>query len=192
MPSYCQVGKGRADFRARRYLVEAHASAPTLEDLVRAARQHTGSAPMGIFLGLLLDGIPESLVIGMGMIGKPAISGALIFGLFLSNLPEAMSSAVGMKAQGTSTVRILTMWTFLMFLIGFGAFLGNALFVGAPVVLIAAFEAAAAGAMLAMIAETALPVAYEQGGWLSGMATLLAQSTARPREAGCPGARPVG
>jgi ZIP family zinc transporter len=65
------------------------------------------------------------------------------------------------------------MWTFLMFLIGFGAFLGNALFVGAPVVLIAAFEAAAAGAMLAMIAETARPEAYEQGGWLSGMATLL-------------------
>ena len=157
---------------ALRY-VEAHAVAPTPTDLRAVAREHASGAPMGIFLGLLLDGIPESLVIGMSMIGKPTVSATLIAGLFLSNLPEALSSAVGMKAQGAGTARILGMWTALMALIGVGAVLGNVLFAGAPVALIAAFEAAAAGAMLTMIAQTALPEAYEQGGWLSGIATLL-------------------
>lgn len=157
---------------AKRY-IEAHAVAPSPTELRQVAKEHAGSAPMGIFLGLLLDGIPESLVIGMSMIGQPTVSAALIAGLFLSNLPEAMSSAVGMKAQGAGTARILGMWTCLMVLIGVGAFIGNILFVGAPVALIAGFEAAAAGAMLTMIAQTALPEAYEQGGWLSGIATLL-------------------
>jgi len=157
---------------ARRY-VEAHAVAPSPAELRQVAKEHAGSAPLGIFLGLLLDGIPESLVIGMSMIGKPTVSTALIVGLFLSNLPEALSSAVGMKAQGAGVARIVGMWIGLMVVIGVGAFIGNALFVGAPVALIAAFEAAAAGAMLTMIAQTALPEAYEQGGWLSGIATLL-------------------
>lgn len=157
---------------AGRYL-DAHTLAPTAMDARRAASEHASSAPMGIFLGLLLDGIPESLVIGMSMIGATTVSATLIAGLFLSNFPEALSSAVGMKAHGTGAFRIMGMWTFLMVFIGVGAFFGNALFVGAPVVLIAAFEAAAAGAMLTMISETALPEAYEQGGWLSGLATLL-------------------
>lgn len=91
----------------------------------------------------------------------------------MSNFPEALSSAVGMKAQGSGIRRIMGMWTFLMIFIGVGAFIGNAMFLDAPLFLIAGFEAAAAGAMLTMIAETALPEAYEQGGWLSGIATLL-------------------
>lgn len=157
---------------ARRY-VEAHSVSPTATDVRRLGKEHGGSAAMGIFLGLLLDGIPESLVIGMSMIGSPTVSATLIVGLFLSNLPEAMSSAIGMKAQGASVMRILGMWTFLMLFIGAGAFAGNVLFQGAPAGVIAAFEAAAAGAMLTMIAETALPEAYEQGGWVSGLATLL-------------------
>jgi len=153
--------------------IESHALAPTPTDVRAVAKQHASGAPMGIFLGLLLDGIPESLVIGMSMIDRPTLSPALLAGLFLSNLPEAMSSAVGMKAQGSGTARIIGMWTFLMLFIGVGAFVGNVLFVGAPIWVIAAFEGAAAGAMLTMIAQTALPEAYEQGGWLSGIATLL-------------------
>jgi CRP-like cAMP-binding protein len=153
--------------------IEAHAVAPTPTDVRAVAKEHAGGAPLGIFLGLLLDGIPESLVIGMSMIDRPTVSAALLAGLFLSNLPEALSSAVGMKAQGAGTARILGMWTFLMLFIGVGAFAGNILFAGAPAWAVAAFEGAAAGAMLTMIAQTALPEAYEQGGWLSGIATLL-------------------
>ena len=153
--------------------IEAHAVAPTPTDVRTVAKEHASGAPMGIFLGLLLDGIPESLVIGMSMLDRPTVSAALLAGLFLSNLPEAMSSAVGMKAQGAGTARIIGMWAFLMLFIGVGAFFGNVLFAGAPIWIIATFEGAAAGAMLTMIAQTALPEAYEQGGWLSGIATLL-------------------
>ena len=157
---------------ARRY-VEAHTVAPTPTDVREAARAHASSAPAAIFLGLLIDTIPESLVIGMSMIGRATVSAALIVGLFLSNFPEALSSAVGMKAQRVSSVRIVGMWVVLMVLTGLGALLGNVLFTGAPPWLIAAFEATAARAMLVMIAQTALPEAYEQGGWRSGVATLL-------------------
>ena len=162
---------------ALRY-VETHSLTPTTTSVRQVAQEHASSAPMGIFLGLLLDSIPESLVIGMSMIGAPTVSATLIVALFLANLPEALSSAVGMKAQGIGIPRIVGMWTFLMVFTGVGALSGNTLFQDAPDALIAGFEAAAAGALLTMLAETAMPEAYEQGGWLSGIATLLGFLTA--------------
>lgn len=157
---------------ALRY-VESHTLATSSTVARAAAQEYSSSAPMGIFLGLLLDGIPESLVIGMSMIGSAMVSPALIAGLFLSNFPEALSSAAGMRNQGASPKRILGIWTFLMVFTGVGAFLGYTFFLGSSPELIGAFEGAAAGAMLVMIAETALPEAYEHGGWLSGVATLM-------------------
>lgn len=63
-------------------------------------KQKHGGAPLAIWLGIFIDGIPESAVIGASMIGEAKVSAALIVGLFLANLPEALSSAVGMKKMG--------------------------------------------------------------------------------------------
>lgn len=134
-------------------------------------KQHFGVA-FAIWLGIFLDGIPESLVIGASMIGK-AVSISLIAGLFLSNLPESMSSAVIMKKQGISINRIIWMWVSLMVITGIGAFLGNIFFINASHFTHALFGGMAAGAMLCMIAETMLPEAYEQGGATVGISTLL-------------------
>jgi zinc transporter ZupT len=146
---------------------------PSQEEIRNAASEKQKSAAaLAIWLGLLLDGIPESLVIGINMI-QSTVSIALIGGLFLSNLPESMSSAIIMKRQRTSVSRIMLMWCSLVVITGIGAFLGSTFFINAPSFTIAFFEGFAAGAMLCMIAETMLPEAYEQGGTIVGISTLL-------------------
>jgi CRP-like cAMP-binding protein len=129
------------------------------------------AAPLAIWLGITLDGIPESLVIGSSMINS-SISFSLIAGLFLSNYPEALSSSNGMREQGFGYKRILLMWSSLMLLTGVGAAAGNVFFVNASPAVFALVEGIAAGAMLTMIAETMLPEAYFKGGSVVGMSTL--------------------
>lgn len=144
-----------------------------LEITAALEKSHSGGgAAMSMWLGIFLDGIPESLTIGASMIGK-AVSPALIGGLFFANLPEAMSSGTMMKRQGLSTGKIFWMWMSLCIMTGIGALLGNLLFVGLPASTHSIFGGLAAGAMLAMIAQTMLPEAYEHGGWLVGILTVL-------------------
>src|SRR5574341_281064 len=89
--------------------------------------EHAGSsAPVAIFLGALVDGVPESLVIGATMIGTRPPSLSFLVAVFLSNFPEALSSATGMTKAGFSKARILGMWCGLALLSGFAAFSGNA------------------------------------------------------------------
>ncbi len=145
---------------------------PSAGEMVKTVKGHTG-APIAIWLGIFLDGIPESLVIGAYMIHTSHISLSLIAGLFLSNYPEALSSSVGMRQQGMSFKRVLIMWTSLMIFTGIGAALGNMFFANAPAMLFSFIEGIAAGAMLTMIAETMLPEAYFKGGSIVGISTLL-------------------
>lgn len=145
--------------------------APTDADVKAAVSEHHG-APLAIWLGILLDGIPESFVIGSSALGA-AISFSLIGGLFLANFPEAFSSSIGMREQGYSHTRILLMWGSLTLITGIGAFLGSIFFVGADPVTFSLVEGIAAGAMLTMIAETMLPEAFHKGGSVTGISTLL-------------------
>jgi zinc transporter ZupT len=143
------------------------------EALAEAGDRKKGGAPMGIWLGILLDGIPESAVIGASMIGAEKASLALILGLFIANYPEALSSAVGMRKMGMSVWRITALWGSIVALTAIGAGIGNLAFRSAPAELVALFESLAAGSMLAMLAETMMPEAYEHGGSVTGMATIL-------------------
>lgn len=135
--------------------------------------ERSGAAAVGIYLGLFLDGIPESFAIGALLVGGATFNLPLIGAIFLSNLPEAMGSSVIMKQIGYGNLRILSLWGGLCLFTGIGAALGNILFAGAPPVLLAGIFAMAAGAMLAMLAETAMPEAFEQGGWVVGVCTIL-------------------
>jgi len=163
-----------ADKWARQAIKALHTGAeiPSVDQIRKAGEEHSG-APLAIWLGILLDGIPESLVIGAGFLGlltqrldaaghatfAGSIPYALIAGLFLSNFPEAMSSSVGMRAQGRSNSTILLMWTSLMVITGLGAGLGYVLGESLPEAFMVCFEGVAAGAMLTMIASTMIPEA---------------------------------
>jgi CRP-like cAMP-binding protein len=144
---------------------------PAAEEMAIRLRTIKG-APLAIWLGILLDGVPESLVIGASL-AYHEISLALIAGLFLSNYPEALFSSIGMRQQGFSITRVITMWTSLMLLTGLGAALGSLFFVGAGGAALSLIEGLAAGAMLTMIAQTMLPDAYFKGGSVIGLATLM-------------------
>ncbi|NNE67968.1 MAG: cyclic nucleotide-binding domain-containing protein [Pyrinomonadaceae bacterium] len=139
-------------------------------------------AAFAIWLGILIDAIPESLVIGMLTKSAAGISFSLIAGVFLANFPEAMSSSKTMSDGGMNTRRIILMWSSLMLITGIGALFGAALFPADPqgevAFLVAGIRGVAAGAMLTMIAETMLPEAFDQGGAIVGMSTLFGFLTA--------------
>jgi len=151
--------------------IDAGLPIPAAASIRREVTENKG-APLGIWMGITLDGIPESLVIGASMIHSH-IEISLIAGLFLSNYPEALSSSVGMRKQGMSKLQIFLMWSSLMLFTGIGAALGSVFFIGASPTSYALVEGVAVGAMLTMIAETMLPEAYFKGGSVVGMSTLM-------------------
>jgi zinc transporter ZupT len=163
--------RSEAWVRAATIDLDARIAAPTNAEVREAAVAHRG-APLAIWLGIFLDGIPESLVIGSSLL-HASMSLSLIAGLFLSNFPEALSSSVGMRHQRYSATRIVVMWSSLMLLTGVGAFLGAIFFQGVSPTIFALMEGVAAGAMLTMIAETMLPEASHMGGAVTGISTLL-------------------
>jgi CRP-like cAMP-binding protein len=144
---------------------------PSLAEITRQVAEHKGAA-IAMFLGMSLDGIPESFVIGANVLETGTISLSLLTGLILANLPEALSSAAGMKDQGLKVPRILAMWTTLMLMTGIGAGIGALVLEGAPDSLFAWIEGVAAGAMLTMVAETMLPEAFHKGGGVVGLSML--------------------
>ena len=169
-------------------MMPERAVVPTKAQLCQASEDH-GGAPMAIWLGILLDGIPESFVIGATMTGAIAAFAAsapveslaftqvipytLIAGLFLSNFPEAMSSSIGMKRQGWGSMRIFMMWFGLMVLTAMGSGIGYAVGGTASETLLAFSEGIAAGAMLTMIASAMIPEAVHLGGSnITGIGTL--------------------
>ena len=166
--------RSAAWLEAASHNLESEVGHPTEAEMVKAAHsEHRGGSnvALAIWLGIALDGIPESLIIGGSMEGA-SVSLALIGGLFLANFPESMSSAAVMKKQGGSPVFIIGMWVSLMIMTAVGAAFGNVFIADAPHHLHGLLEGMAAGAMLAMIAQTMLPEAYDHGGWLTGLMTV--------------------
>ncbi len=134
-------------------------------------KSHT-NAPMSIWLGLLMDAIPEALTIGAQLSHHP-ISASLLAGLFIANYPEALSSSKGMREQGFPVPKILVMWTVIMLITGILAAVGSVVFANSSESVISLLESMAAGAILTVIAETMLPEAYAKGGSVVGLSTLL-------------------
>ena len=122
-----------------------------------------------IAVGALLDGIPESLVLGLGMVAAGSVSPAMLAAVFISNVPEGLSSSAGMKNAGRSAGYVFGVWGGIALLCGVASLLGFALLQGAPEELIAFITALAAGAILAMIADTMIPEAFEQHHILTGL-----------------------
>ncbi|MBN1384209.1 MAG: cyclic nucleotide-binding domain-containing protein [Elusimicrobia bacterium] len=151
--------------------IDTKLAMPT-EDEIKKAMEAQKGKPLSIWFGCLVDGIPESLVIGSSLLDK-SFSLSLVAGLFISNFPEAFSSSAEMHRQKYSFRKVFWLWSGIMILSGVSAYLGNIFFVNVSPFMFAMIQGLAAGAMLAMVTETMLPEAYYKGGTITGISTLL-------------------
>jgi zinc transporter, ZIP family len=134
--------------------------------------QENGSA-LAIVLGTVLDGIPESMVIGLTIFEGGAVGAAYLAAVFISNLPESISSTSGLATSGWKKSRILWMWTAIALISGLASLAGYGLFQNSSPDTTAFVLAFAGGAILTMLAETMMPEAYEHGGKWVGVVTTL-------------------
>ncbi|WP_321211148.1 ZIP family zinc transporter [Methanothermobacter sp. DP] len=128
---------------------------------------------LAIAVGSILDGIPESVAIGLTMIKGGVVSMATVIAIFLSNIPEGLSSSVGMKKSGWKAISIFGLWLFVAFCTAMASLAGYTLFNNLPNGLIATNMALAAGAILAMLVDTMIPEAFSETHELAGLITVL-------------------
>ena len=125
-----------------------------------------------IAVGALLDGVPESIVIGVSLLSGQGVSMVAVAAVFLSNVPEGLSSAAGMRRTGRSATYVFGVWGGIALASGLAALLGYIAFDGVPPAWVAAVNAIAAGAILAMIADTMIPEAFETTHEYAGFITV--------------------
>jgi zinc transporter, ZIP family len=116
---------------------------------------------LAIAIGSLLDGIPESVVLGVGLLAGKGVSVAMLAAIFLSNFPEGLSSASGMRRAGRSKGYVFGLWLVIVVLSALSSLAGAALLGGADPQLLATVDAVAAGALLTMIVNTMIPEAVD-------------------------------
>jgi ZIP family zinc transporter len=132
-----------------------------------------GGSPLAIVLGTVLDGIPESMVIGLTIYEGGAVGAAYLAAVFISNLPESISSTSGLLSAGWAKSRILWMWIGIAVVSGIASLAGYALFQDSSPDTVAFVLTFAAGAILTMLAQTMMPEAYAHGGKYVGVVTTL-------------------
>ncbi|MFC4638435.1 ZIP family metal transporter [Deinococcus hohokamensis] len=135
-----------------------------------AGQQEEGNAP-AIVLGSLMDGIPESVAVGVSLLAGGKVGWVFLAAVFLSNIPESLSASVGLRRAGHRPGHILLMWAAIAGLSAVAAALGYVLLQHASATITAGIQAFAAGAVLTMLSSTMLPEAYEEGGAMIGLAT---------------------
>ena len=124
-----------------------------------------------IAVGALLDGVPESVVLGLSLLGGGTVSTSVLAAVFISNVPEGLSSAAGMKRSGRSARYVFGVWGGIAVISGVSALLGNLLLDDVSPQTEAVITAVAAGAILTMIADTMIPEAFERTHAWTGLIT---------------------
>ena len=146
----------------------------------RAKRSAEGDQPGGtaLLIGALVDGIPESVVLGTSVAATGGLSLPIVLAIAISNLPEGLSSTAGMKAAGRSAGYVFGVWGSVVAVSGVAALLGYLLLRDAPVELIAFITTIAAGGILAMVCNTMIPAAFARDNRVTGLLATLGFLTA--------------
>jgi ZIP family zinc transporter len=142
------------------------------QDQQPSESEQSGSGT-AIAIGALLDGVPESIVLGLTLLAGQGVGIPVLAAVFISNLPEGLSSAAGMKRAGRSATYVFGVWCGIATLSGTAGALGVLVLTGASPALIAVITAIAAGAILAMVADTMIPEAFEQTHLYAGLVATI-------------------
>jgi ZIP family zinc transporter len=142
-------------------------------DRMDIAGTQKGGSGSAIFIGTLLDNVPESIILGMSLAFGGVINIAFLTSVFVSNLPEGVAGTVNLEAAGQSRRTIFWMWTGLVIVSAACAGLGYLAVHLLPDIDGRYAQAFAAGAMLTMLADAMMPEAFEHGGKLAGLATVM-------------------
>jgi len=126
----------------------------------KAPQGSEDSSGMAIALGSVLDGLPESMVLGLTVL-TGGISPQLFAGIVLSNFPEGMASSSGLMKSGWKFGSVIKMWSAVVLASAIAGALGPLLLGSAPAMAAGLAQSFAAGALLAMIVDTMIPEAYE-------------------------------
>jgi ZIP family zinc transporter len=129
--------------------------------------------PLTIVLGALLDGIPESAVLGLTLLQTESVSVAMFAAVLISNLPEGIAATAGLRAGGWTLRAVVLLWSGIALASAIAAGLGYAALDGASTDLLAFILAFAGGAVLTMLATSMMPEAYEHAGRSVGVLTVL-------------------
>ena len=141
-----------------------------------AHRKHSGGrqaegSPLAIVLGTVLDGVPESLVLGLTVVVEGSVSAAFLVAVALSNVPEALAATTGLVRAGWTRAHVLVLWIGVSLVLGLAALVGFAVFDSVSGGVVAFVLSFAGGAILTMLADTMMPEAFEHGGRLVGVVT---------------------
>jgi ZIP family zinc transporter len=124
-------------------------------------------------LGIVLDGIPENAVIGIGMLESGVVSMAMLIAIFLSGMPEAIAGTTGMKKARWSQQKIFILWLIIAIVLALSTVAGYGLFGNASVFMLQVINSFAGGAILMMLTNSMIPESYEYTGKLAGIFTVL-------------------
>jgi zinc transporter, ZIP family len=132
----------------------------------------------GLALGAFLDGIPEQMVLGIGLAGGEPVSVGLLAAIFVSNLPEAIGGATDMRKEMHSNRQVMLNWLWIAGVCAIASGVGYGLADVTGGDFRAGLNGFAAGALLVMLVDTMIPEATEQAGRTTGLVTTLGYAVA--------------
>lgn len=131
-------------------------------------KERPGSG-LAIAAGTFLDGVPEGVVLGLGVLHQGAPGVGTVAAFFLGNIPEALSSSAGMRRAGRSAAYVFGLWIGIFLMIGVAAAVAGLVLGGTGPVVRGTVEAFAAGAILALVSETMIPEAFHGSPRFNGL-----------------------
>jgi zinc transporter, ZIP family len=136
-------------------------------------RPGESDAGAALALGAFLDGIPEQLVLGLGIAVGNGVSVGLLAAIFVSNLPEAIGSSTAMRDEGRSDHEVVRLWLAVAAICALASLLGYLIADSTGGRLQGAINGFAAGALVVMLVDSMIPEATKQAGRTTGLVTTL-------------------